>query len=56
MSSEPVRIGGCDTPTCDGDAETITPEGYVCESCATKITAAYEQTREHGLEAGGEHA
>ncbi|WP_165875287.1 hypothetical protein [Natrarchaeobius chitinivorans] len=56
MSSKPARIGGCDTPTCDGDAETITPDGYVCESCAAKIAVEYEQVRERDLEAGGGQA
>ena len=46
MSLEPARVGECDTPLCDGDAETITPEGYVCESCAAEIAVEYEQARE----------
>ncbi|WP_049928671.1 hypothetical protein [Halopiger goleimassiliensis] len=46
----PADISSCDTPTCDGDAAVITPEGYVCDSCADKIAAAYEQARDRDLE------
>ncbi|MEY7852170.1 hypothetical protein AB7C87_23550 [Natrarchaeobius sp. A-rgal3] len=54
MSSEPARVGACDTPTCSGNAETITPEGYVCETCASEIAVDYEQARERDTEARGE--
>ena len=50
MSLEPTRVGECDTPLCEGDAETITPEGYVCESCAAEIAVAYERARERDQE------
>ncbi|WP_162354511.1 hypothetical protein [Natrialba swarupiae] len=56
MSSESARVSSCDTPTCSSDAETITPEGYVCESCAAKIAVEYEQARERDLEAGSGEA
>ena len=46
MSLEPVRVGECDTPMCEGTAETITPNGYVCSTCAGKIALEYEQTHE----------
>lgn len=48
MSLEPVRVGECDTPLCEGAAETITPHGYVCSSCAAKIAVESEQARERG--------
>ncbi|WP_165875195.1 hypothetical protein [Natrarchaeobius chitinivorans] len=54
MSSKPSRVGACDTPSCTGDAETITPEGYVCETCAAEIAVHYEQARERDSEARGE--
>ncbi|MFC6716273.1 hypothetical protein ACFQGT_07790 [Natrialbaceae archaeon GCM10025810] len=55
MSLEPqrARVGECDTPTCTDEAETITPEGYVCSSCASAIAAEYERARERDREAGG---
>ncbi|SEH14680.1 hypothetical protein SAMN04487967_1716 [Natronorubrum sediminis] len=46
MSLEPARVGECDTPFCEGAAETITPNGYVCSSCAAKIAVASEQAHE----------
>ncbi|QLG51072.1 hypothetical protein [Natrinema halophilum] len=46
MSLELARIGECDTPLCEDDAETITPEGYVCSSCASEIAAEYDQASE----------
>lgn len=44
-SSRRVRVGECDTPTCDRDAETITPAGYVCASCAAAIEREYREAR-----------
>lgn len=29
----------CDTPNCDGTKNVVTPEGYVCDSCATEIAS-----------------
>ncbi|WP_247729894.1 hypothetical protein [Halovivax limisalsi] len=43
MSAETVERGRCDTPRCDGPAETVTPEGYVCASCAREIERAYRE-------------
>ncbi|WP_154660484.1 hypothetical protein [Halopiger goleimassiliensis] len=54
MSTEPAHTGTCDTPRCDEPAETITPEGYVCEACAAKLAAHYESTRERDADARGE--
>ena len=51
---EPADVGSCDTPLCDGDAAVITPEGYVCDSCADEIAAAHERARERDRAAGGE--
>lgn len=53
MSTDSVHTGSCDTPSCTGIAETITPEGYVCETCAAKLAARYEQARERDAEAWG---
>ena len=44
--SNRTRIGACDTPTYDGEAETITPEGYICETCAGRLVAHYREERE----------
>ncbi|WP_247729498.1 hypothetical protein [Halovivax limisalsi] len=43
MSVQTVDRGQCDTPRCDGQAETVTPEGYVCTSCAREIERAYRE-------------
>ncbi|MFC3960354.1 hypothetical protein [Halovivax cerinus] len=43
MSVQPVEAGQCDTPRCDGRAETITPEGHVCANCAREIERAYRE-------------
>ena len=51
MSTEPVHTGTCDTPSCGDSAETITPEGYVCDGCAAELAAHYEQARERDAEA-----
>ncbi|AGB16630.1 hypothetical protein Halru_2036 [Halovivax ruber XH-70] len=45
MSVQPVEPGQCDTPRCDGTAEEITPEGYVCASCAREIEHAYREAK-----------
>lgn len=44
----PVTDGGrdlysCDTPTCDGEKEVITPDGYVCRDCADALAVQYEE-------------
>lgn len=41
MSVETPEVGACDTPNCDRDAETFTPEGYVCPQCAWAIEQQY---------------
>ncbi|WP_251329599.1 hypothetical protein [Haloplanus pelagicus] len=33
----------CDTPTCDGEKEVITPDGYVCRDCADALAVQYEE-------------
>ncbi len=47
-------VGSCDVPTCDGPARKITPEGYVCDACASAVTAEYGRVRDRDLEAAGE--
>lgn len=29
----------CDNPNCDGDKEVVTPEGYLCEKCASELAS-----------------
>lgn len=53
MSAEPSVTGKCDTPTCQGRAEAITPEGYVCDECAAELAAHYESVRERDQSVGG---
>lgn len=43
MSVERVEAGLCDTPRCGSRAETVTPEGHVCASCAREIERAYRE-------------
>jgi hypothetical protein len=33
----------CDTPTCDGEKEVTTPDGYVCRDCADELALQYEE-------------
>lgn len=56
----PVTDGGrglytCDTPTCDGEKEVTTPDGYVCRDCADELAAKYEEVdrRERTATDGG---
>ena len=52
MSLEPASVGDCDTPACDGEAATITPDGYVCETCAAEIATEYDRARERDTRGG----
>jgi hypothetical protein len=44
---------GCDTPDCDGEKEVVTPDGYVCQSCADQLAAEYEDQDPRLLTDGG---
>ena len=43
MSAEALVVGQCDTPTCAKTADEITPEGWVCSSCAREIEQEYRE-------------
>ncbi|WP_162991407.1 hypothetical protein [Halostella salina] len=49
-------IYGCDTPDCDGEKEVVTPDGYVCQTCADQLAAEYEDEDPRLLTDGGEPA
>ncbi|WP_161973180.1 hypothetical protein [Halostella litorea] len=48
VSSKRVATDGgrdlyaCETPGCDGEKEVVTPDGYVCQSCADALAEQYE--------------
>ena len=47
--------GSCETPRCPGAAQVITPEGYVCRTCAERIRAHLDdlERRQRGLRRAG---
>jgi DNA-directed RNA polymerase subunit RPC12/RpoP len=46
----------CDTPTCAGDKEVITPDGYVCRDCADVLGVQYESdTNDLRADGGGKY-
>ncbi|WP_245800517.1 hypothetical protein [Natrinema saccharevitans] len=42
----------CETPSCDGWKEVITPDGYVCEDCAAELEQQYEAGPEIATDGG----
>lgn len=51
MSVDNAVTTGCDTPECEGAVEEITPEGYVCETCADEIARIYREAEQRDTEA-----
>ena len=52
-----TQLPACETPTCDGGKEVVTPDGYVCRDCAEALAAEYERVAadERTVADGGGH-